>query len=249
MLLNAFQIEASENITLDEYNSAIRKKWMQALSVANGLQSNYFSSFAKIEDSIKIKIDYHFVNSTFSKELYNCIEKEPVTVVVITVYKAGKFFKKIQDTIEKVTHDYKIPVLIVPENSQPKTIKNIVFATNFNKLQNNKSFEMVTRLGEIFNANIHFIHLSSDSKPEEITNSLYKQKIETLIKANSNFKFRNIYGTERLQTLDDYLKENKIDILYTRLSSQNFIERLFNPSGEIDLYMHSSIAVWLEYHE
>jgi hypothetical protein len=248
ILLNSFKLDASDDIDMKEYQNALKINWVKASHEVMKMNHYYLENFAKITDHFHVKYEYRFTHSKINDEINNITENEEVIAVVITIPKDPTELIMFKEMSFDIIDNKSAPILFVPEDTQLKSINNIVFATNFNKLKNAKKyFDVAMWISNLFKANIHFVHISNDINPNEIKNEDISKRIEKIISVNSDYKFKKLYGKEVLNVLRDYVNNNNIDMIYTLGKGRGALEKLVGIEKGDSIFLKSNVPVWVEH--
>lgn len=249
LMVNTFQIEVDDNITPKSYNERIKQNWLMASRIVLNLQESFFTSFAKIEEKLNIKFEYRFVHSIMNKEIIKSIEEEDVLAIVYTIPSEPKRLEEFKKTAFEIIDNHKIPILIVPEKVELLKVNNIAFATNYNKLQDfDRHFKVAIWLADIFKSNLHFVHIDNDLNSSSINNKELNERINKLLKANSDYKSLSLNGNGVLNLLSEYIKTNDIDMVFTVGRKRNFFEKTLGIEKGDSIFLKSSVPVWVEYY-
>jgi len=141
-----------------------------------------------------------------------------------------------------IMYNATVPVLVVPKDApevELDKMQNVLYATNFDE----KDFSAIEKLIGLlhpFNIRLTCVHVGDPrmngwdmAKLEGMKELLYK-KYE-----GQNFNCKLIEGNDVLETIDDYIKKEKVDLLSLTTHKRNMISRLFNPSLARKMVFHS----------
>jgi nucleotide-binding universal stress UspA family protein len=124
-----------------------------------------------------------------------------------------------------------VPVIVIPENVDYKTINNILFASEFNDSEDIHSINRVLDFTAKLNATLYSLHIQ-ETEPDEndiirILNirAIYEGKLGA-----GKVHFENIAYSNILEGLSKFSKVNDIDIAVMVTHKRNFFEKLFDRS-------------------
>ena len=129
-----------------------------------------------------------------------------------------------------VIENVKCPVLVVPENSNYKPIKKVVYAWDY-KPANKTAFLQMYFLLKAFNPEIVLLHISR--KDTEVSNDVFqaiKGDIEMLGNELTNIKFDRIIWENQDDFADkmiEYISDTGADILSVAHYERAFFQRIF----------------------
>lgn len=145
-------------------------------------------------------------------------------------------------TTADVMYNARVPVLVVPKSAPSQELKlfsTVLYATNFDE----KDFVALDKLMAIlypFDIKLICAHVG---QPKENGWDLAKLNgMKDVLKEkyrSENFECRLIVGNDTLDSLEHFIKDEKIDILSLTTHKRNMISRLFNPSLAKKMVFHS----------
>jgi len=141
-----------------------------------------------------------------------------------------------------ILYNATVPVLIVPEDTPENTLQNfsnVLYATNFDE-KDFASIEMLLNLTKPFGIKLKCVHVGRDKGNDwdaarlngmkDVLHGKYKE-IE--------FECFLISGDDVLQSLENFIKTEKVDIISLTTHKRNMITRLFNPSLARKMVFHT----------
>lgn len=141
-----------------------------------------------------------------------------------------------------IIYNAKVPVLVVPAEAQQNDLpefKRAVYATNFD----DKDFQAINKLISIlkpFQVRLYCVHISKEERTDWDKARLEGMKnILTERYAEKAFECRMLIGDDLLETLDNFIREEQIDIISLTTHKRNMISRLFNPSVARKMVFHA----------
>lgn len=137
----------------------------------------------------------------------------------------------------------RIPVLAVPEETDYRGIKKIVFATNMQK----DDIRCLKRIIDLFAGQqpyITLVHIEDGHHrdPEAALTNWFRAEVIPAIDY-PRLNAECISETDIVRSLDEYLRANHTDLLVTATKRRNFIERIFDRSITKKLVFHSTIPL------
>ncbi len=135
------------------------------------------------------------------------------------------------------------PVMIVPENSTFKDIKNIALTCDFNGVENNTPTYNIKNILELFQPTLHIVNVNSDhyvSLTEEY--QLNRKKLDEMFKEyNPAFYFIGMF--DFYDTIEKFIFDKNIDLLITIPKQHSFFDKIFKGSHTKKLALHSKIPM------
>lgn len=174
---------------------------------------------------------------TFTKEY------KPAIIVMGTRGKDQKDADLIGSVTAEVIEMTHVPIIAIPENTpfvDLKDVKRIAFLTNFSQ-RDLISFDLLAKLLLPYqDIKISLTHISvkksdqwDEIKLEGIKAYFSKQY------PNLNLDYSLIDTSDMLKSLDEYIKNEKVQILALTTSKRNIFARMFSPSISRKMLFHS----------
>ena len=171
-------------------------------------------------------------------------EKKIDTIVMGTKGISGLIETIIGSNTADLITRIKCPVLIVPENAQFKTPKEIAFPTDFNIFYHTKILNTISELAKMFNSSLRILYVSK--KNEELTE--YQQENKYLLKTylgDQKYSFHKITNTKVEAGLQCFVESRDIDMIVMIAKNLNLFQRiLFKPTVE-EITYHTDIPFFV----
>jgi len=142
-----------------------------------------------------------------------------------------------------IMYNANVPVLVVPKNAPEKKVtafNNVLYATNFDE----KDFVAIDKLLDLlqpFEMQLTCLHVGQprqngwDLARLEGMREVLQKKYE-----KRNFNCQLLEGNDVLNSIEEYIKDSKVDLLSLTSHKRNMISRLFNPSIAREMVFHSN---------
>ena len=213
-----------------------------------------------LSDNIKEKV----ASGEFPNVKYSCVlregipeeeilryskENRPRIIIMGTRGKNQKDIDLIGSVTAEVIERSRVPVLAIPENTPFKQLseaKRIAFITNFDQRDLIAFDTLITAL-KPFHFSVSLIHLSdvkdtwNEIKLGGIKEYFQKQYPDLEI------HYDVVMNDDFLNSLDDYIKNNHIDIITLTTYKRNIFSRLFNPGIARKMIFHSDTPLLVIY--
>ena len=213
-----------------------------------------------LSDNIKEKV----ASGEFPNVKYSCVlregipeeeilryskENRPRIIIMGTRGKNQKDIDLIGSVTAEVIERSRVPVLAIPENTPFKQLseaKRIAFITNFDQ-RDLIAFDTLIAALKPFHFSVSLIHLSdvkdtwNEIKLGGIKEYFQKQYPDLEI------HYDVVMNDDFLNSLDDYIKNNHIDIITLTTYKRNIFSRLFNPGIARKIIFHSDTPLLVIY--
>jgi nucleotide-binding universal stress UspA family protein len=245
IILNAFKVEVGNDITEEKYNNLKKDNWFKAYNEISKFNKYFLEEHARTDTDLRIKFDYRFVNGIFVDEIRTIAREENVDLIVLPISDKREFNKRqlkiIQDNIFEKN---RTSLLIVPFGSVFRPVRNIVFATDLKRLNKYPQYlNDVIHYAEIFDSSIHFIHISSREKAENLDNSETYRLVMKAIAKNKRHTFTSLQGKAIIETVNQYVDECNADILVVVKHQHYFLDSIFHESLSKEISLYSKVPV------
>lgn len=165
-----------------------------------------FPELRKMDHDIVIK------DGDVSEELHKALQ-DPSLDLVIT---GSKFIPGGEGYIEDHAYDAiktaECPVLVIPETTKVKKIKNIAYATDFEKLKDYSILNIFKVIADTFGSKIHFVHVCNDIE-EAISKAEGEEAAMEYYFETTEHSYNYVINDDLEKGLNEYIEKNKIDIL------------------------------------
>ena len=229
------------------YNSALAVKSIatnEHIQMMEALVTRIKNQFLNSKHTIETVFETTFFVDGIRKQ----IEEHEVDLIIMGT-KGATGLKELTvgsntgDVITKV----KCPVLVVPEDANYSTIKEIVFPTDYNIYYKSRIIDTITEVVNSYRATLHVLHVAK--KEKELTELQLKNKDyldDSLEDIKHSFHFLSHENIE--QAVQSFVENREIDLITMVAKNLNFFQRiLFRPLVEKITY-HTKIP-FLILHE
>lgn len=214
-----------------------------------------FSTFegqGRVAVKQEVIVTHRLIGGIIEKELIK-LSKAPDTLMLV-MGKTGKsvsttrLFGSIARDVSAKAH---CPVLLVPRAAVYTGIRQILYASDYGAIDQ-FTLQKAVDFAAYFKAAMHFVHITeSGSKDksyevieEKIFNFLFQDKDPTFSFNLVNIEYPNVIGG-----LNQYIQENKIDLLLMVSHHRNFLSRLFLKSTTKEMAYYSNVPMLIFHKE
>lgn len=207
-------------------------------------------------NALSEKIKEKVASGEFPDVKYSCILREgipeeeimryakehrPKVIIMGTRGKNQKDFDLIGSVTAEVIDRSRTAVLAIPENTpfkQFSEVKRIAFITNFDQ-RDLIAFEAFFNAWKSFHFSVSLIHLTESKDTwDEIKLAGIKDYFQKQY-PGLEIQYDVVMSDNLLKGLDQYIKDNQIDIITLTSYKRNIFARLFNPSIARKMIFHS----------
>jgi len=245
ILLNTFKIEEVEDITEATYHKLIRENWFRAYNDINRFNQYYLEAHARIDDELKIKFDHRFIHGLFKDEIRKTASEEEVGIIVLPISDKKETNRRQLEIIrDNLFERNRVSLFIIPFQESFKPIKNIVFSIDLRKVKKFGNYlDEVVHFARAFDANIHFIHVCPRERSEIREDSKELQMVMKVIENDRRHSFQQIFGKDVVKSVNQYVVDNKADLLAVVKHQHYFLDTLFHKSFSNEISFNSRVPV------
>ena len=245
ILLHAFKVEVGNDITEEKYARLQRDNWFKAYNEINSFNKYYLEDHANVSIDLQIRFDYRFVNGNLLPEIKKVAMEEEVDMIVLPISEKRDFNKRQLNIVrDNVLERNRTSLLMIPYLCEFRPVRNIVFATDLKKLFNFQMYlKDVVNYALLFDASIHFIHVSSRDKEEEWGNSHpYRQVMEAISK-NKRHTFKSVHGKKVGEAINHYVEDCQADLTVVVKQQHHLLESILQESVSKEISINSKVPV------
>ena len=211
-----------ENI--NEYNKRIGENSLKRLQ---RLKKNVLADTAEVTVSTIVGRT-PVINNILGFAEYNHVD-----MIVMGTQGAGGLNKvTVGSVAAKIMAKSGIPVLLVPEKFEWKSPENIVFASSFNKADNN-AWPVVLEITKLYGALLTFVNISdAENAPTETNKNNFDIYAYGLQKELNDIRiqFKQLKTNSILKTMENLHEETPYDLLVMARRKLGFFNRFFHRS-------------------
>ncbi|MBN2615928.1 MAG: universal stress protein [Bacteroidales bacterium] len=179
------------------------------------------------EQQLEVKVAYSLEGGDPQWEITEATEElEPDLVVMGTRGQGKKGFLE-GSMAEKIMNKAPVPVLAVPEDYSDYRLKNIMYPTNFNKLDI-YTLKRILSLTENKKFTLHVCHFSPDKEDQEI--NILMEELEQAFDhelKKGTMKFSIVKSGNKIEALRTFAEYNSIDMIAFLSEKKHIIKDLF----------------------
>lgn len=267
--------EASKNALTYAYN--LSGELGATIKVIHVYGSNFKPSDLEVPAYIKNRSDYynrkltelvsqlplHPVGATLTKVKIDCVTAHGFAVPQIIKAAQAEYSdlivvgmsqsdynkdKKLGSNAAIIAQRATCPVLVVPESHTYTSFENILYASDSNTasdsiIQRNIAF------ANTFRASMHFVHVkqSNVASEDEIQKDIFQVLMDN-VKPGFAYKLATLPPASIAESLIDYAKKNKIDLIVLINQKERFIDNILNRSVTLNMSKKSHLPI-LVYQE
>ncbi len=231
------------------YDATAVFKIEHAEKIANTNFQKFIGELAKETEKEKwdaVKSEYIIKSGYAEDDILAYARKNNPRLIVVGSHGDNSPHSIIGSVTADIMYNANVPVLIMPKETTSCKVTdftNVLYATNFDE----KDFAALDKLLALlapFDINLTCVHVGEprrngwDMARLEGMKNVLKDKYKT-----KNFNCVLLEGNDVLQSIEDYISKEKVDLLSLTTHKRNMISRLFNPSLARKMLFHSKMPL------
>lgn len=196
-----------------------------------------------------VKFTHMLMEGLPEEEIISYSKKQrPRAIVMGTRGSNAKDLDLIGSVTAEVIDGSRTPIFAIPENSKDQDIsqmRNIMFLTNFREREF-KAFDVLMNFMKPYPIKIYLAHLS---KKEDVWNEIKLSGTQKYLEEqypDLDIEYRVIDRDKQLEvSLEEFVKENKVDMIAMSSSRRGLFSRIFNPGIARRMLFHSDTPLFV----
>ena len=210
------------------------------------LMKQFIHQSDKGEDSVVTLIDVKSeITSGFAgEELVRISKSEEIDLIVMGTTGDNTILEKVFGSISSdVSKHAQCPVLLVPQGAKFEAYRNIVYASDFEKIDSVVMDKIADFAGR-FSAGIHLVdvHESPEKGYYKVSEQLLEQKLNDKL-PELEFKMAEIESSSIWEGLNRYAEDNDVDLLVMVTKLRRFWENMLHKSITRQVAVNSKLPI------
>lgn len=189
-------------------------------------------------------VHYESGDGSLAQNITDIAQKDNIELIVMGASSEGTFEHILNgsDTrsiIENATR----PILVIPQGSDLKKLKKVIFATDFDKADI-KGIHYLVKIGKLFNFEIEIVHVCPYGEKEGSVAAKERDFFKYVGKLRyPHITFKEIKGKNVVHRLNDLCSEDSANILALVHYQHSFFVRLFTHSTTGEALLNQNIPL------
>lgn len=203
----------------------------------------------RIEKTEGIIVDTYVFTGTVKESILQVSAEKNIDLIVMGTLGAGIIKEKLWgNKTASIIGNSKVPVMVIPDEYEWKKPQKILLATHHFE-EEPAVLDFLFELADLYMAQVHvsvFTDEDDDNAETFIEHSIKFPHYEKMLKEQyreETLTATNLFGKEFEKTLQDYIKQNEIDILTMVTYQRKFLDRIFHPSMTKQMSYHTKIPL------
>lgn len=243
ILVHAFELSGD---TYTDY-MGINKEYNE--SQLHEVNTIFAALKTSIEEKEGVVVDTYIFSGTVKESIIQVTREKDIDLIVMGTTGASSLKEKIWGSkTADIIGKSQVPVLAIPLEYAWKKPQKILFATNhFEK--DPALLDVVFEMADLFKAQVHVVVFTNEVSDEAITFLEHDRRIpayEQMLKEkykDETIIIAHLFGHDFEETLQDYIRQNEIDIVAMVTHKRSFTDRIFHPSITKRMSYHTKIPL------
>jgi nucleotide-binding universal stress UspA family protein len=210
------------------------------------LMKQFIHQGEKGKDPINTLIDVkdEIISGFAAEEIVRMSKTEEIDLVVMGTTGDNTILEKVFGSISSEVSKYaRSPVLLVPDGAKFKAYRNIVYASNFEKIDSQVMDKIVDFAGR-FSAGIHLVdvHENKEAGRYKVSEQLLEQQLNERL-PTLEFKMAEVESSTIWEGLNRYADDNDVDLLVMVTQHRKVLENMFHKSITRQVAVHSKLPI------
>ncbi len=206
-----------------------------------GLENFKFILLAYQPENIVVETLSEF--NLLTPGIQSVCERMPIDVVMMGITGGDAIEENLfgSNTIQ-VAKNVTVPVIIVPKEAPVKPIEKVLFLCDFQKVVETTPIQPIIKVLDATKAALHVLNIDKDNShftPETPHESLMLHNL--LHQYNPQYHF--VDGNDFMETANNFVKENKIDLIISIPKRHGLFDTLFKRSHTKMMAFHSIVPL------
>jgi nucleotide-binding universal stress UspA family protein len=221
--------------SMDEMSKFAKEKMQEKVDI---LQKEYPS----LEFSFKVETGL-FLDSLRQ----HCEETNPVAVLMGITGDGSTIDKMIGSNAILAMHNLTTPIIIVPKNAYFTSVNHICFACDLKNVATSTPLLAIKAFAKLFNSEVHILNI--DYKNRHFSPSTQDElEVLNLMFDTIPHHFHFIENEHLQDAINDFIDQNKMDMLIMLPKKHSFFESLFKKSQTKEMLYQSHIPILALHH-
>lgn len=205
------------------------------------IEAEYQGLIKQVDELKLINYSYGYTHGMIDYILPTQCQEKNIDLIIMGTKGAHSFGEEIFGTnAHNIVKESAYPILIIPEKEKYISTQRIALASDY-KFLDTSSLQALKDFNACFKSEIHIVHIGDKPVLQKEATTSAKQ-FEQFFK-NIPHHFHFILDENIEHGLQEYIKENDIQLLALVPRKHNFFERLFGKSESQKLIYHSELPI------
>ncbi len=198
---------------------------------------------------LELSIETKFSTGFTVNEINNIAQNFHVDLIVMGMEGAGYLREKlIGSTTTSLIQKSECPVLAIDKHVKFKNIKKIALASDYEEMNNKKVLGPLKEIAQLFNAHIYLLNVVPELETSPyLSKQVEGYKIDHILEGFEH-TFHKSENEDLIEGINNFIDEEKIDMLVMIPKTHTMIENLFNEANTKRMAFHSRVPL-LTIHE
>lgn len=193
--------------------------------------------------------DYEFISrlGMAGEVIENAAHSGHFDLMIMGTHGGNAVQKILGSTTTGMIKKSELPVLAIPPNVQFKKLNKIVYATDYGKIGEAASFEMLLTLADVFHAEIDVLHINPEGRKLNSKETAAGVVLDQYLKKIKH-TYHMAFNEDLEKGIEDFIHARNADLLVMMPRKRGLFEDMFHNSLTKKIAFHTDIPL-LTFHE
>lgn len=241
------------------YNAVTAKHYALPFDQRKNIKASMekkLSNFANLPDlrensqvMTKLEVNIQVIAGSVVKSIVALSKDLAVSIFVMGTTGYHNTLEKLFGSVSSsVAQQASCPVFLIPKDAKYMAFQNILYASNFEST-NETTLNSIIKFANQFRASLHFVHVREPNEKEPFTNTeerIFQQLFKDGDPAFS-FNMLSVKAKSVQSGLNQYAKENDIDLLVLVNNQRSFIDCILGKSMTKEMALHPHLPIMVHH--
>lgn len=176
-------------------------------------------------------------------EMKDQISENEIDLVIMGINGLGKIAEILMGSNATIAiHNIDCPVLVIPNDSVYKPIKNIAFACDLIKVKDTTAMDKIKNWTKTFNAHLHILNIVAPDEKTNVEKAIAGIQLESIFD-NINHSLYFPENDDITYAINDFIEKHDIDLVIMIPRKHNIFSGIFHASNTKKMAFHSHIPL------
>ncbi|NND94182.1 MAG: universal stress protein [Flavobacteriales bacterium] len=189
------------------------------------------------------KVEPMFQVGNLNQSIEKILAEEKVDLLVMGTRGAGNGSLLFGSNTSSIVRSVSTPILVIPDEAPLLPPKRMLFACDLENVKRPEGMEIFKCIAQQYSADLRIVHVDLKEQPIDSAHERFnvKEVLEELSLEGENIEY--VQSNDVLDGINEYVKNNMIDIAVTINHHEGFFKTLFSPSTTRQMVLHSHIPI------
>ena len=243
-----FAIEISKVVNLDLVVFHATESTPTSEEKSTQLKRDLNALVSQLNEENKVAITTHIAVGDYEEQIEKYADQHDIRAIIVGTRNVNGIDKILhQGRTARFLEGVTLPIFIVPEDYKYKPIEKILWASDFNPIQNDDALDPVVNLAKFYDAEVRIAHVKTSSKDEGTTLQHNEMSREDFLFSDGvKHSFKKIRRSTVSKGIKHYLNlKGDNDLLVLVKRKHGFMDQLFKKENSLEFSVNPELPVFI----